>query len=210
MSMQMVRVKNVGDKPFKDGYANQTYEIKPGKEAFVPFDAAALWFGHPDVYDVSPRQRARFDQWKRLRTKYGAFDVAAKGENGVQVVTSADQMWERNKPQVEVYTLEGKRLTTVIDDPEGKTIGANEEQDVQNAGLIARQEYLERELEALRAAIRTTSDDDEDDEGGDDEDDGGDGGEDDSDPLLDDLLNDSDDEDDADDDSPTQPGVQRP
>lgn len=178
---QMVRLVNKGDKDFTDGFASQTYTIKAHSEGFVPFDAACLWFGHPDAYDVSPRQRARTDMYRRLRQRYGAFDtVEKKGNDDVPV--SGDEMWERNRPRVEVYSLEGDQIITVIDDPEGTNVTAADQTQAEQAGLLGRLEALEREGEILRGLLKSQraaeDNDDGDDEDDDTEDEGdGEGGE---------------------------------
>lgn len=148
----MVRCKNVGDKPFKDGYANVTYVLPPNKDVFVPYDAAVLWFGNPDVFDVSARQRGRTDFYHRLRLRYGAFDDHRILADGSEVRFTADELWEENKPQVEVYTLEGERLHTIIDDPEGTNVDPAQTNPGEAQGILARMGQLEAELGLLRQA----------------------------------------------------------
>lgn len=181
MADQMVRCKNVGDKPFKDGYANVTYVLPPGKDVFVPYDAAVLWFGNPDVFDVSARQRGRTDFYHRLRLRYGAFDDHRILADGSEVRFTADELWEENKPQVEVYTLEGERLHTIIDDPEGTNVDPAQTNPGEAQGILARMGQLEAELGLLRQAqaAQTATADEVDDDGfnaGEDDGDGDDAG----------------------------------
>lgn len=173
---QMVRLVNKGKKDFSDGFASQRYTIKAGGEGFVPFDAACLWFGHPDAFDVSERQRARTDMFRRMRQRYGAFDATEKDKDGKDVTVSADELWERNRPRVEVYNLDGERIITVLDDPEGKNVNPADQTQAEQAGLLGRLDALEREGEILRSLLKSQKaaedndqDDDQDDDGGDDD-----------------------------------------
>lgn len=154
----MVRVKNVGDKPFRDSFANQPFEVLPNKETFVPFDAAALWFGHPELYDVSPRQRARTQMYARLRQRYGAFDDTNRDDK----VTSADEKWEQNRPRIEVYSLDGERIYMVIDDPDGTRETTVTPDASESQSILLRLHRLEREGQMLREALASK----EKDEGG--------------------------------------------
>lgn len=216
MSMQMVRIVNKGDKTFRDMFANQTYEVEPGKSTFVPFDAAALWFGHPDVFDVSPRQRPRTDLFKRLRLRYGAYDQTEE-VNGKDVPVGADVVWERNKPQVEVYTLEGKRLNTVVDDPEGRNVTIDDE-DASTRDMSLRMQALENELRLLREAQKSQRAVEQNEQDADDgnEDGGEDGGEEEpeqpvgSDGIPEPTILSPDPDSGAEPDSPRRSGVQYP
>lgn len=154
---QMVRIRNVGDKVFRDAFASTTYEIQPGKDGFVPFDAAALWFGHPDVFDVSPRQRARTEAYRRLRTRYGAFDDLDENRNRI----SSDVKWEENRPRVEVYGLGGERIITIIDDPEGKHVNPTDPDVAERRGILARLQAVEAESQMLREALAAKQRDEE-------------------------------------------------
>lgn len=145
----MVRARNVGDKPFVGDFASVRYVLQPGKDVFVPFDAAALWFGHPDVFDVGPRQMARTEMYKRLRLKYGAYDDTDADGNR----TSSDEKWEQNRPRVEVYTLDGQRLNTVIDDPSGTAANPVDPDLAEQRGILARLQAVEAESQMLRAAL---------------------------------------------------------
>jgi hypothetical protein len=101
----IVRVVNVGDRPFRDRYNRQWVDIPVGGEQFVPFEAVCLWFGNPDVMDKGPRQRDRTDTYQRLRARLGVYENEA--------------LWESRKPKVECYTINGDRIITVMDDPYG-------------------------------------------------------------------------------------------
>lgn len=170
---QMVRVKNTGKRPFKDGFNSRTYEIKPGADVFVPFDAVCLWLGHPSVFDVSPRQRGRTDLFFRLRQRYGAYDTIEKVD-GEDVAVGADEMWQRNQPHLEVYTLEGERVYTIIDDPDGDKIRPADTTASEQSGISERLATLEAESALLKKLL---ADKDRTEGAGVDDGDGGDGGE---------------------------------
>ncbi len=103
--MQIVRVKNIGSSPFKSKYDSESYTVPPGSESLVPYAAMILWAGNPDARNIDARQRNRTLEVNRIRVKYGAYENEEK--------------WAVNKPSLEFHTMDGERIWTVMDDPEG-------------------------------------------------------------------------------------------
>lgn len=96
---------------------SRKYNLVPGQDCFVPFEAAVNMFGDPRSGEriVSNRDERgqvgfipdRATEVRRLRTKY---DNLFGNEAIVE-----------NYPLVEVYELDGTRITTVLDDPQGES-----------------------------------------------------------------------------------------
>lgn len=135
----VVRLRNAGTDPFNGKYSNQPYRIMPGGEAIAPFIAVCLWFGHPDAIDEGPRDRHRFNERERLRIKYGVYDD--------------DTKWEPNTPKVEVYTLEGDRILTVLDDPEGVHLSPATTTMAEQSVMEDQLQQLQRQVHAMQAAL---------------------------------------------------------
>lgn len=138
-SGDMMRVVNVGDKEFKDGWDGNKFVIPPGGERFVPFDAIEVWLGHPDAMDTSENNRVRLAEYTRLRVRYGAYEF--------------DDKWEENKPRLEVYTLEGDRVTTVVDDPEGEGITPDQQTVLENRLLSEQLARMQEQMKVLQNQI---------------------------------------------------------
>lgn len=135
-SGDMMRVVNVGDKDFTDSWDGNKFSIPAGSEKFIPFDAIEVWLGHPDAMDTSENNRVRLAEYTRLRVRYGAYEF--------------DDRWEENKPHLEVYTLDGERITTVIDDPEGEGINPNTQTQLENRLLSEQLHRMEEQMKVLK------------------------------------------------------------
>lgn len=133
----VVRVRNSGQAVWKDTYGNVTYRVQPGSEGIVPFEAACLWFGHPDAIDIDPRNRHRSDEYARLRIRYGVYDD--------------DNLWDQQTPNIEVFDLDGNRILTVVDDPLGDALSPDDNDGVGRQLLMARVADMEKQLSAMRA-----------------------------------------------------------
>jgi hypothetical protein len=143
MSDQMVRLVNKSDTDFKDMYNSVTYRVPAGSDGFAPFDAACLWFGDPSSQDLSARDRGRTDEYERLRVRYGVY--------------ADEHRFDGALPDIEVYTLDGDRVTMVREDPTGE-LGqvANPFTATSNADpLAARMNAMQDQMTRLLDAIGT-------------------------------------------------------
>lgn len=120
-----LRVVNVGDKEFRNEFEHQWYSIQPGSETLVPRMAVHVWFGDPEARDIDQRRRPRFEEWERLNTMYGAY--------------SNPELWEQNRPHVEVYDMAGNRVITVAEDPSGSSLGLATESEQSDVALLQAQ-----------------------------------------------------------------------
>lgn len=140
--MEMVRLVNKGTEPFTDIYDNVRYTIAAGSEGFAPWEAMILWFGDPRARDADDRHKDRTDEYERLRQKYGVYHEDGKFAEVV--------------PHIEVYSLDGQRITTVAEDPEGVPSNISIPATPTNpAETVAKLAAMEKRLNELTAAIGT-------------------------------------------------------
>lgn len=137
--MDIVRINNVGTEEFIDKYDGATYRIPVGGETMVPLDAVILWCGHPEANDADPRNRVRQMEWERLRTRYGVYEETEKLAHLF--------------PKLEVWGLDGTRVVTVLDDPEGVKTTTEKAPDTAEKRLA----QLEAEIRVLRNALAETA-----------------------------------------------------
>lgn len=104
MSDSVVRLVNKGDTDFEGQYDRNRYPVAAGSEGIVPWDAACLWLGDPRLRDAGT-DRARLEEYRRLTAKLGVYDE--------------DDRFEDARPKLEVYRLNGTRVTMLAEDPFG-------------------------------------------------------------------------------------------
>lgn len=139
----MVRIRNEGDKPFQARYAGQRYNLTPGADTLIPWDAACLWFGHPFAVDVpgDKRKRYRSDELRRLYVKYGVYE---KHDEAAQKFPKVS-VWDLAEPT--------KRYTTVIDDPEGKELNTAVISQADNESLQAQIRAMQEQMAQMQAQL---------------------------------------------------------
>lgn len=169
----VVRVQNVGDAPFVIAYDGRNYKLEPQKDVFMPFEAAVLWFGDPRSTNTIQSVRNekgtvafipdRETEVRRLRVKYGNI--------------GGDERFVQVHPDVEVYDVEGNRIKTVLDDPEGEEINVATPTVADQNNLVQLVERQQRQIEfllgkmglspsATETPTETEDDDDNDDDDG--------------------------------------------
>jgi len=107
MATESVRVLNKGDADFKGQYDRDIYVIPAGSEGIVPWDAICLWLGDPRATDNGV-QKNRLEEYRRLTSKFGVYD-------------EQDQ-FDDARPKLEVYRLNGQRVTMLAEDPFGQPV----------------------------------------------------------------------------------------
>lgn len=123
----ILKVTNTGTKLFRGQWDLVDYVIPPGGADYLPFEACKLFFGDPRSTDqVRSNKDARGivsfiadrpAEVRRLRLLYSHGFGDYTGKEGTDIV------WETNKiPHVQVETLGGDRVWTVIDDPAGTSV----------------------------------------------------------------------------------------
>lgn len=137
MAGEVVRIRNVGDKAFSDSYAAIRYTIPPGQERIVPDEAMKLWMGDAELVDLDERRRPRTEEFQRLCVMYGVY------EN--------QDLFDSVRPRIEAFDIDGKRITTLFEDPLGYEVTPEVATRAENQLMQERMMKMERELAALRA-----------------------------------------------------------
>ena len=136
---EWVKVTNTGQEEFRDMYASTPYRIPPGAAVVVPWHAATNWCGDPWLRNVGDK-RHRDDEYARLRTRYGAYNK--------------DDVWEANRPKVEVYDLNDERVLMVVDDPSGNLSEPPSLSGDQGQYLLEYVERQQKQIDAMRAQLQ--------------------------------------------------------
>lgn len=146
----IVRVKNSGKQTYKIMYDSREYALAPGVDAFIPFEAAKLWFGDPRASNSMQSIRNQHGQvaWvpdrdtevRRLRVKYGCI--------------GGDEREIQGAPTVEIYELAtGSRIYSVLDDPAGERSTPAVQTVNEQAQLLAIVERQQAQIQYLMDQI---------------------------------------------------------
>jgi len=158
----IVRIKNLDDrKPFVDDYANQRYVIDPGGETIVPYFAMVYWLGDPRAVDVGdrnsqPHLQHRTMELDRLQTKYGTYGDSWYPQEWEINEENADlypASRHRNLPKLEVTSMTGERLYTVIDDPEGNHLNPATQTVNENRNMAEAVVQMQKQIQALTTQL---------------------------------------------------------
>lgn len=127
-----VRVDNVGEKKLTWAWNNRPYIIPPGGTQIVPFDLMKKECGDPrsgttafplkSEYNGMMLVPSREDEVKRLMQLHTATNVVFREFLPGDEDFLTDGKITDRCPDVEVYTLDGTRIHTVLDDPFGNHI----------------------------------------------------------------------------------------
>ena len=147
---EIVNIVNPTDEDFQHRYLETKVTIKANTNTFVPWEWMVYWLGNPDVRDIDHRRRYRTEEVKRLRTLYGAY--------------YDDEKWAANRPQIQAFTSDGERITTVVDDPEGTQVPTNPSAPVDQTSLLmnqisqqqAQMKAMQKQLEILQRGNAAT------------------------------------------------------
>lgn len=142
----MVMVLNRGADPVVFRWGKARYAVNPGQQIPVPYYAMTRECGDPRTVNVpGDRRRAyRTQEFLRLCTKYGVYD--------------AHHLFDEKTPKIEVTTLTGERIYTVLDDPNGDRDNVELQNEIERTTLEdavrvmgAQMKAMEAELAAVRA-----------------------------------------------------------
>lgn len=125
---ETLRVVNVGDRVFEGWFNRHLYRIDPGAAVFVPRGFVNIYLGDWELDDQMGRVYKRREDWERLQLRYSYTDP---------------KQWEASVPRMEVFDLDGNKLTTILEDPEGVSVNVHET-------TIAEHETLQGEVTRLR------------------------------------------------------------
>lgn len=118
----IVRVKNRAGVPFEGRYNNQPFTIPARGDSIIDREAAIIWFGDWEARDIGrdPRMHFRSQEVARLKGLYGAHFDDPREDPRFENPLTADEKWERNKPQIDLFEADGTPIISVIADPTGK------------------------------------------------------------------------------------------
>lgn len=159
-AFDLVRVKNVGDAPISGAYGGNGYLIPVGGDTLMETECAKKDFGDWDTRNLSKTEeklRFRDRELRRVRGLYGVTPGAKipvvthdgkadLDDHGVPKEVLADVVWKDRMPKVEIYSMDGTRLTTVIEDPEGESLpldGSSDDKDLALAEMRAQIDKLQ-------------------------------------------------------------------
>jgi hypothetical protein len=168
---EFVRVKNLSDEPAYFTYLAKDYRVNPKTEGFIPYQAMALRYGHPmsgleeykdPVYGTVP---ARSYELRRLEGMWGVSSFTARepGNEGLSMV----QIIQSRAQKLEFYALDGTRILTVVDDPDGDSLLHKYNEGTPNdpatlQAMIIRQkqqiDYMQQAFDAIDKGELTTLD----------------------------------------------------
>lgn len=148
----VVRAVNREEYPLVVKWNSRKFTLQPDKEMFIPAACAFCWFGDPRASSVYQSilgedgtrmfVNDRLTEVRRLRIKWGApIEGDERTFDGVPV------------PNVEIWTQDGERVVTVIDDPEGKNVISASPSVSDDEGLRELVRKQQRDLEMLKARL---------------------------------------------------------
>lgn len=145
----ILRVVNLDDFAHTVKWNSRRYVLQPGKDTFIPGAAVFTWFGDPratatyqslvDEEGVPQFIADRKSEIRRLRIKYGA-GIAGDEYSFDGVAT----------PNVEVWTADGERVWTVLDDPDGDHVSPSPATAADENSMRALLAAQQRQIELLR------------------------------------------------------------
>lgn len=151
----IVRVTNLGSKPVTIAWNSKPYKLEPGKIQFVPVEAAVLWFGDPRSTDSIQSWKdesggvtvvpSREDEIRRLTIKYGFNMTTGVPEN----TFLKNEDGEYPVPRIELATLDGDVIQTVLSDPEGESVNVATPTIAEQSDLMRLVESQQRQLNFL-------------------------------------------------------------
>lgn len=161
-----VEVRNTGSQDLRLALNSRITVIKPGQKAIVDREAASNLLGNWDLRDhpTDPLRKKRSEEYKRVRGLYGCmpgglYEERYQSAEGhwLNRPIDIDRIWEERRPHAEVL-VDGRPVVLVIDDPEGRSLPAEDttgmDRDRLIAHLLAQQEQMSEMISRLEAENR--------------------------------------------------------
>lgn len=164
-----LQVNNTSNQSITLGWDSREYVLTPGSQKPVPMEAVINAFGDPRAMDVVHTVRFggpdsppafiadRTSEVRRLRQRWGIHDGPESSFENAEGKAMV--------PSVEVYTLDGQRLYTVVDDPAGNKSApvTPSSSNTTLEDLLARQQqqidFLKAQLDVLNSSTETPAED---------------------------------------------------
>lgn len=128
----VVRVRNPGNENFIDRFNNVPYVVPANGESVVPIDGAKLWFGDWEKRNKDANLRERDEEVARLKVRWGVYDAPLP------------------PCPLEVFTLLGESITTILDDPTGDSLDPVFSGDEEKQRLAGMMKQYQHQLAALQ------------------------------------------------------------
>lgn len=182
----IVQVENIGRKSVTFAWGGVKQIVRPGETRAVPAQGVKLalgdWDLHDDVdNDFTPRSSNR----ERLATKYGLCGDPFYSDDLLETMAGADEVNKAgrviapprpytpvelidgrraylhpNLPQVKVSDLNGNRIITIVDDPDGVIESGKAQREMDrddNAVMRAQVKALQEQQQQLIAALAVSN-----------------------------------------------------
>ncbi len=148
----IVRCRNLGSQDFKGSYDNKPFTVPAGSEAIIDREAAFIWFGDWNARNLGQDQKHQFRRMEvqRLRGIYGANYDDPREDPRISDPRTADEKWAFNKPHIEVYETDGRKLITVLEDESGTTLPIEDAPAEDVASAVA---AMQDQINRLQAAV---------------------------------------------------------
>lgn len=120
MPLELVRVKNVDDKPL---YLQHDREgdmvLNPNAETVMSLDYACSQFGNPGARNEG-KNHVRDVEYAKIQVRWGFFNGIEKAQ---EQESGKPYSWDVLKPKIQVTDMEGKRIYMLCEDPKGTLNG---------------------------------------------------------------------------------------
>jgi hypothetical protein len=153
-SRDQVIVKNLGEKDWRPRLDGHQYGVPAGAAVHLPFDLVAKDLGDPRAGPVERlsiiegervRLPSREMELERLCVLYGIHSRRMQDPDGTPVV----ELLKRMAPNMEVTTVTGELVPTVVSDPEGESPMAVPVDLDSPEAVRARMDQMQKELDIL-------------------------------------------------------------
>lgn len=153
--MSFVKLRNIGDKPYKIRHAKyepEGFMLEPGAERITHLGVALLYLGNPAAVNRGPTQaeKLRDAEIKRVHRKWGFCRglMSEEAWYGAGLDKLSGEPCGPFVPQIEVYDLDDNRMWMIHDDPTGERRNPQIAERVMDAqtGKAMEQELAELKL----------------------------------------------------------------
>jgi hypothetical protein len=162
--MAVVRVKNLGKVALRGAFDGTAYVIEPGESAILDEECAIKDFGDwgQRNYGTEESTQYRKAEYLRLRGLYGVMPgtripSGKFNADGYPLEVPSEVLLAERMPKVEITTMDGRKIPTVIDDPEGNELPLEGGDSTdQNRAIEAMQDQiasLKDALESMRSQV---------------------------------------------------------
>lgn len=169
MALDIVKVRNLGETDHVSAYNGERFVIRAGGELTIEREAAVKDFGNWEARNFSQtdaRLRHREREFRRVRGLYGVHEgakIPVRGPDGGPVLnkdgipeeTLADTVYRERLPKVEIYLMDGTKVTSVIEDPEGKDLPLDDAPAGDQVNAIA---SLQAQIKQMEGALSSLLD----------------------------------------------------